>query len=186
MRKFLLSVHRILLAGIPLLAILPPAAGLLAMPAERSSSFTSPAPSAGIILITPLQRENPAALKIRFFLPETVSHPLFLLFSHTGKKVWEKPLDVASSAGEVSGEEIFGGRIPLAAGYYFYQIRDSEFSPEFPSPFRQPYFNEVSQTHLPGDSLPAAFTEFVDVTGDSFPDIILGINTRRDRRRFAL
>jgi len=177
MRKFLLSFHRILLAGMPLLAILPPAAGLLAMPAERSTGITSPASSTGIILITPLQRENPAALKIRFPLPETVSHPLFLLFSHTGKKVWEKPLDFAASSGDVSGEQIFGGRIPLAAGYYFYQIRDSEFSPEFPAPFGQPYFNEVSQTHLPGDSLPAAFTEFVDVTGDSFPDIILGINT---------
>ena len=177
MRKFLLSVHRILLAGIPLLAILPPAAGLLAMPAERSTGITSPASSTGIILITPLQRENPAALKIRLSLPETVSHPLFLLFSPTGTKVWEKPLDFAASSGDVSGEQIFGGRIPLAAGYYFYQIRDSEFSPEFPAPFGQPYFNEVSQTHLPGDSLPAAFTEFVDVTGDSFPDIILGINT---------
>lgn len=177
MRTFLLSFHSILLPGIVLLAILSPIARLLALPEERSAYFISPTTSTGIILIAPLQRENPATLKIPFSPLQTASRSLFTIFSHTGKKVWERPLDLAASSGEVSGEQIFGSRIPLAAGYYFYQIRNSESLPEISAPFSQFYFNEVSQTHLPGDSLAAAFIEFVDVSGDSFPDIILGINT---------
>jgi len=176
MNKPLLSFYRLFLAGVPVLAILLLAAKLPAKPGEHSVSFSSQNSSSGIILITPLQRQNPAMLKIRFSLPEAASNPLFTLFSHTGKKVWEKPLDSEVLDRQLTGEEIFGSRISLAAGYYFYQIRDSEPGSGPFSPAGQLFFNDISQTHLPEDSTLGAFTEFVDVTGDSFPDIILGIN----------
>lgn len=129
----------------------------------------------GVLLITPQTRENPAALRIILPDKHVIANPVFSLYNLNGKRVMEKPLDSAKPGNIISGEQLFGGNIRLAAGYYVYQIRESELDSDPFSPASQLYFNDVSQTHLPGDPTVAAFTEFVDVSGDSFPDIILGI-----------
>jgi hypothetical protein len=166
----ILTAHRRFFSLTALIACLLTAPGAY----SENNSFQSLARQ--MLLITPQSRENPADLKIKLPYLENISHPVFSLYSHTGRKILEKPLDPPAMGKIISGDQLFGGDTRLAAGYYFYQIRDSESGSGFFSP-DQLYFNDVSQTHLPGDSLPAAFTEFTDVTGDSFPDVILGINT---------
>lgn len=127
-----------------------------------------------IILISPQVRQNPSILKIDFSNAKRSTKPIFTLYHHTGIKVFEKQINLSEQKDIVPGNYIFGDEINLASGYYFYDIQEEELQSNLFTP-ENLYFTDVSQTNLPGDSLSAAFTEFVDVTGDSFPDIILGM-----------
>ncbi len=96
------------------------------------------------------------------------------LYTHTGAKLLFKTVQLNQSVSHIPAEKVFGALPYLPAGFYFFRLTPS--SPAATnSPGAELFFQDASN-RLPGDSLPAAFTDFVDVTGDSFPDIISGIN----------
>jgi hypothetical protein len=132
---------------------------------------------AGILLITPQMFKQPKLLHIPVKNQIESGDYTLSIYHNTGKKVFEKHLSFLPQMKTISGPEIFGNDIKLAAGYYLYRISGASSEAGFPKSNLSISFQDVSAAQLPGDSTVAGFSEFIYANNDSFPDIIIGFNS---------
>lgn len=125
----------------------------------------------GVILLTPETRSYPNRMRIK--APESIDEAATVtLYSISGARLLETTILSGAARHSSSIDDFRREFSGLASGYYFYRSDAARTTSSAPAADSL-LFQDVSTTHLPGQSTRASVSHFGDLNGDGYPDLII-------------